>query len=210
MKIETLSMGYAGSNTYLLSIQEKMIVIDPCLDPGNNSDTLLKAIGNKNVLAVLLTHAHFDHISAVDVICETYNCDVYLNEHEHDFLANPELNLSTMTPDRVALETKAKKMVVGNHSIGPFNFEAMMTTGHTAHSMSYRFDKKIFDGDFIFAGSIGRCDLPSGDMNTMIASVKKFDEKYKDKSIILYPGHGPKTEYGFERLNNPYVKQFIK
>lgn len=210
MKIKTLSMGYAGSNTYLLSIEDTMLVIDPCLDPGNNSDTLLEAIGDAKVIAVLLTHAHFDHISGVDVICEKYNCPVYLNEQEHSYLKDPNLNLSTMTPDRVEIKTKAEKMHPGKQQIGPFNFEAIMTTGHTASSMSYIFDDIIFDGDFIFAGSIGRCDLPSGNMNTMINSIKDFDHAYRGKNIILYPGHGPRTNYDNERKTNPYVSQFIK
>ncbi len=210
MIIESISMGYAGSNTYFLSKENEMIVIDPCLDPGYDASRLLAQIGNKNLVAVLLTHGHFDHISAVDVLSEKYSCDVFIHEEEIKFLNDPNLNLSVHTPDLVNLKTKAKPMSIGEQNISGFDFESFLTPGHTAYSLSYKFENHVFDGDFIFAGSIGRTDFPTGSMKTMRESIVAFDEKYAESDIVLYPGHGPKTSYKLERQRNPYIIEFIK
>ena len=94
----------------------------------------------------------------------------------------------------------------GINKIDNFTFEVITTFGHTMDSITYYFreDKIMFTGDFLFYGTIGRCDLPESNYDVMLKSIEKI-KKYDD-DIVIYPGHGIKTKLGYEKLNNPYFK----
>lgn len=151
---------------------------DECLiiDPGDEFENIKKIIGNKKPLAVLITHYHFDHIGALDETKEFYSIPVI------DYKSN------------------------GIQSIGPFIFEIIDTKGHKEDCVTYYFnsEKIMFTGDFIFEGTIGRCDLSGGNFNEMIKSINEI--KQYDIDITLYPGHGNKTTIKEELINNPYMK----
>ncbi len=172
MKIDIVKTGYLEENCYILSKGKNVLVIDP----GDDFEKIKESIENKNVIAVLITHYHFDHIGALDEILKEYN---------------PKI-----------INYKSKK----NIEIENFKFEIIDTKGHKEDCVSYYFkdDKKMFVGDFIFRNSIGRCDLPGGDFNEMKKSLNKI-KKY-DRDIILYPGHGPSTTIGYELINNTYIE----
>ena len=162
-------------------LEENCYVIsinDECLiiDPGDEFLKIKKLINNKKVLGVLITHYHFDHIGALEEIKNEYNVPVI------DYKSN----------------------VV--QKIGPFNFEIIKTPGHKEDAVTYYFkdDKVMFVGDFIFQGSIGRCDLEGGNFEDMKKSIKNI-KKY-DKDIILYPGHGNSTTLKNEMESNPYME----
>lgn len=171
MKIECIKTGYLEENCYVISKENDALIVDP----GDDAPKIIKLVGNKNVLAVLITHYHFDHIRALDEIVNHYNVEV--------------------------IDYKNKK-----ENIGTFNFEIIDTKGHKEDSVSFYFkeEKIMFVGDFIFEGAIGRWDLPGGNLNQMLDSIKKI-RKY-DKAIVLYPGHGNKTTLEKELLNNLYMK----
>lgn len=172
MKIEKVETGYLEENCYVISINENSLIIDP----GDDFDKIKKLVGDKNVLTVLITHYHFDHIGALDNVKKYYNVDVV------DYKSNKNMN------------------------VGPFNFEIIHTPGHSKDAVTYYFkeEKIMFVGDFIFKGSIGRCDLESGNTKEMIESLKLI--KTYDKNIVLYPGHGKHTTLKEELENNPYMK----
>ena len=133
-------------------------------------------VGEKEVLAILITHYHEDHIGALADCIKKYNvCKI-------DY-------------------TSSK-----NEMIGPFSFEIIKTFGHKDDAVTYYFKNEavMFVGDFIFKGSIGRCDLPSGNIKEMKKSINLI-KKY-DKNIKLYPGHGDETSLGYEIENNIYMK----
>lgn len=171
MKIECIKTGYLEENCYVISKENDALIVDP----GNDAEKIISLVGNKNVLAVLITHYHFDHIGALDEIVNHYNVEV--------------------------IDYKNKK-----ENIGAFNFQIIDTKGHKEDSVSFYFkeEKIMFVGDFIFEGAIGRWDLPGGNLNQMLDSIKKI-KKY-DKVIVLYPGHGNKTTLEKELLNNLYMK----
>ncbi len=153
-------MGPLEENCYIVTINNKSLIIDP----GDDARKIIKACNNLNIVGILITHHHFDHIGA-------------LNEIEKHF------NL------------KESKTVDG------IDFVIIKNPGHSVDSVSYYFKnyKVMFVGDFIFNGSIGRTDLPTGNLNDMLDSLKKISN-YPD-DIVIYPGHGLHTILGKEKLN---------
>lgn len=194
MDIKRLVMGYVSTNTYFVSKGDTMIVVDPCLGINADESELIKAIEGYNVVAILITHAHFDHISGIDAIANKTGCPVYVYQSEVDYLQDPQLNLSTMIPEKVVVKTPAIAIEVGRLELDEhFDFEVISTPGHTAGSISYKINNIVFDGDFIFDGTVGRMDLPTGSQDDMVHALHRFIERYNNKDIILYPGHGPST-----------------
>ena len=174
MDIKCIKTGYLEENCYIISKEDNCLVVDP----GDDASKIIDEIGEKNVLGVLITHYHFDHIGALDELKERYNVEV--------------------------IDYKNRKNLIGN-----FNFEIIDTKGHKEDAVSYYFkeEKIMFVGDFIFEGTIGRCDLSGGNFEEMKKSL--FNLKQLDKNIILYPGHGNKTTIERELLNNPYLRSDI-
>ncbi len=171
MKIKIVKTSSLAENCYILEHDKKCLIIDP----GAEFKFIDEAI-EYEVLGVLITHRHFDHIGAVDELVSKYKCNVY------------EFN---------NLEER-------NYIIGPFSFNVIFNPGHSEDSISFYFkkEKKLFSGDFVFEGNIGRCDLPGGDYEEMMDSISMI-KKYPDDTII-YPGHGEFTSIGHEKLNNYY------
>lgn len=172
MNIKKVKTGYLEENCFVISINDLCIVIDP----GDDFELIKEVIGNKKVLACLITHYHFDHIGALNEVKNFYKCQV--------------------------IDYKSNKI----QNIGPFHFELILTPGHKEDAVTYYFkdEKKMFVGDFIFRDSVGRCDLEGGSIKDMIKSIELI--KSYDKDITLYPGHGNKTTLGYEINNNIYMK----
>lgn len=172
MQVEKVVVGDLEENCYIVSINDKCLIIDP----GDESHRIIDSIGNKEVLGILLTHHHFDHIGAVEDIKNKYNVSVY----------------------------DSNNLKEGNINIGPFSFIVIFNPGHTPDSISFYFkdEGKMFVGDFVFLGSIGRCDLEGGNVSEMQKSLENL--KSLNDNIILYPGHGLKTTLSYEKENNPF------
>lgn len=206
MKITKIVAGLVETNTYILDIAGDVLVIDPCLDAGYNSDRLLKPLEGKNVLAVLLTHGHFDHISGVDVLVHQFHCPVYMYHEEVHYLKSQKHNLSSMTAEPVSIQADPTPIECEPLDIGPFSFDVVLTKGHTSGCISYVFENDIFDGDFIFQGTVGRMDFPTGSEADMRASIEEFIEMFGDHDYNLYPGHGDITSLHREMASNPFCQ----
>ncbi|WP_077621511.1 MBL fold metallo-hydrolase [Sediminibacillus massiliensis] len=207
MHIEKLSLGPLGTNCYILYQQEKALIIDPGGDP----EELVSWIEDKHLkpLAVLLTHAHFDHIGAVDVVRDRFNISVYVHEEEADWLPNPNLNGSSLFQSEPISARRADEFIgKGNKQIGGFEFEVRETPGHSPGGVSFVFhhDSFVISGDTLFQAGIGRTDLPGGDYDILLNSIKTelytLADDYK-----VYPGHGGPTSIGIEKKSNPFIKQ---
>ena len=148
---------------------------DECLviDPGAEFEKINEVIAGRKVVGVIVTHRHFDHIGALD----NFSKDIIY--------------------DKSNLEEK-------EYTIGSFVFDVIYTPGHKEDAISIYFKKEnvMFVGDFIFEKSIGRVDLPGGDLLEMTNSLKKIKE-YPD--CVIYPGHGNKTTLDKEKKTNPYL-----
>ncbi|MDN5709736.1 MAG: MBL fold metallo-hydrolase [Planococcus sp. (in: firmicutes)] len=209
LKIDRLELGPVQTNCYIISGEDKQCII---FDPGEEAWKIQQLLKRKQLtpLAILLTHAHFDHIGAVDELRELYKIPVYLHHKERDFLGKPNLNGSgkyAALPDyRVA---DADEWITDEPSleIGPFKMELFHTPGHSPGSVTFYFpeDRFAIVGDTLFSGSIGRTDLTDGSEQVLLRSIRE-SLLTLPKETFLFPGHGPETTPEQEKQHNPFLR----
>lgn len=205
MKISYLTLGIVSTNTYFIENDTELILIDP----SSESKKILNRIqqSQKQLKAILLTHAHFDHIAALDDVLEQYDVPVYMHPEEFDFLSEPEKNGSVQFQAYglpiITSHAQPTAIEEDHHQIGQFQFDALHTPGHSPGSLTYVFDEFAVVGDTLFNNGIGRTDLYRGDYETLVDSIQ--DKIFNlDETLPLYPGHGPFTTVENEYMN-PYL-----
>lgn len=206
MEVKTMPVGFIGTNCYILSRDGQALVIDP----GGDADQIIDYLEEKGLTpqAILLTHAHFDHIGGLEDLRSKYAIDTYIHQLEQEWLCNPNLNGShKLAGHEIATKLAEKTLEEGTYKIGAFTFEVTETPGHSPGSVSFVFSNtgEIFSGDVLFNQGIGRTDLVGGDYSILEHSIKNKLYNFPDETII-YPGHGPSTTIGFEKVNNPFVQ----
>lgn len=202
MKIYT--NGSFFENTYLLDNGCDAVLIDP----GEGLDKYLDEINKFNIVAIILTHAHIDHIDGI----KHFNCPIYLNKKEEIVLKNNDYNLYNVFNRKISFDLNKLKLVklCNNEEfrLCGHKFKIIETSGHTIGSSVYLVDDKImFSGDTLFQTGIGRTDFPTGsfdDLNKSLQKLAKFD-----KNIKVFPGHGVDTTIEFELKYNEYLKNAI-
>ncbi|UXR31612.1 MBL fold metallo-hydrolase [Staphylococcus simulans] len=205
MEISFLTLGIADTNTYFIENEDSVLLVDPSSD-GQEIISKLKSIG-KPLKAIILTHAHFDHIGALDEVLEHYDVPVYLHKEEFNFLTEPAKNgsekFSQYGLKPITSHAKPIALDEGKHDIEGFNVEVMHTPGHSPGGLTFIFDDFALVGDALFNNGIGRTDLYRGDYETLVDSIQDKIFTIKD-DLPLYPGHGPSTTVEGEQLN-PYL-----
>lgn len=202
MKVIQQPLGPVQANCYLVMENRHALIIDPA-DILPNLDEILNQ-NDCTLDAIVLTHAHFDHISGVDKIVNKFGCDVYLNPNEFDFLLDPDLNSSSAFYMDVTCNANAKPLIEGKNEIAGFEVEAIYCPGHSIGSTVLKIEDCLFTGDVLFQGSIGRMDLATGSVTSMKQSLKKLVQFNKDYKV--YPGHGPTTSLSQEKKWNESLK----
>lgn len=207
MQIEPLVVSDYDENTYLVwdSETHRGFIVDP----GAEAPRLIERIETLGITleAVLLTHGHSDHIGAVAEIKERYDLPIYIGEGEQDLLTDPLKNLSGLHGEGIVAPAADHLLRDGDSlTIAGFDLTISMTPGHSPASICYRYDKIMFCGDVIFMGSIGRTDLPGADHQIMMRTLTEKILTLPDE-VFLYPGHGPATTVGRERMVNPFLLQ---
>lgn len=202
MKVIQQPLGPVQANCYLVIENHHALIIDPA-DILPNLDEILNQ-NDCTLDAIVLTHAHFDHISGVDKIVNKFGCDVYLNPNEFDFLLDPDLNSSSAFYMDVTCNANAKPLIEGKNEIADFEVEAIYCPGHSIGSTVLKIEDCLFTGDVLFQGSIGRMDLATGSVTSMKQSLKKLVQFNKDYKV--YPGHGPTTSLSQEKKWNESLK----
>jgi len=166
------------------------------IDPGDEPETIVRAMQERGLTAamILLTHGHFDHVTAVRPLARALNIPVYLCEKDLDLpegiTGGPLFYTAEYADgDEIALDA--------------LTFRVLETPGHTPGSVCLLCGDVMFSGDTLFAGACGRTDLPGGSWQQILASLQRLAALPGDCTVI--PGHGPETTLSFERRTNPYL-----
>lgn len=211
MEIKTIVNPIANENTYIITNENSLLVIDPGSDGQKIIDTINST--GKAISAILLTHTHYDHIMSLDLLRKTYqNPPVYVSEREASWLFTPEDNLSGLIrhadlPDIITSPAEEYFQYKSPYQISDFEFRVVETPGHSIGGISIIFDSEesVISGDALFRESIGRTDLPTGNYEQLIHSIKNnlltLPSHYK-----VYPGHGPSTTISHEKNLNPFLQ----
>lgn len=207
MKIEKFLTGIISTNCYLVSNEEtkEAVLVDPPAVPRN----LVSHIQEEGltVKAILLTHAHFDHIMGIDKVIELYGeMPVYVEESDLELLHTPKLNESTIYTNGYSYPG-GDVIHDGDvlHLIG-YDFKVIHTPGHTQGGVCYYVESNgvLFSGDTLFCGSVGRSDFATSSTSALIRSIREKLFLLPDETIV-YPGHMGATTIENEKMNNPFV-----
>jgi hydroxyacylglutathione hydrolase len=200
-------VGPLACNCYVVgdSVTRQAIVIDP----GDDADVLAEAIAKKEVRveAIVATHAHFDHIVAAQRLREITGAPFHLHDADRFLLdwmqTSGRLVLGIELPPPPEVDTSVSEgdvLVAGSAEL-----QVVHTPGHSPGSISLVAGNALFSGDTLFAGSVGRTDLPGGDTQTLLRAIVEKLFAFED-DMPVYPGHGQSTTLGTERRHNPFVR----
>ena len=204
--VDRYELGPIGTNCYVVRASRgaaEAVVIDP----GANAAELrleLARLGAK-CTAILITHGHWDHLGGVADLAEASGAPVHMAAEErialeqvNDFTP-PTVRLRPWTPD-VLLEGDETLELAG------VGFQTLRVPGHSPAHLAYYADGALFSGDVLFAGGVGRTDIPFGDWDTLVASIRTLAERFPSETIV-YSGHGPETTLGTELARNPFLAE---
>lgn len=205
MILERISVGIYATNCYVIGCEETLQ--GAIVDPGGDAQEILRLVEKHRlrIKYIIVTHGHFDHIGALAEVKEETGAQVAIHKGDQDMLTNPGKSLASIVggnrnitnPD-VLLEDEAIL------EVGSLRLEIIHTPGHTPGGICIKIEEStLLSGDTLFAGSIGRTDLPGGDYDALIDSIKT-KLMHLDDNMRVYPGHGPVTTIGGEKASNPF------
>jgi len=202
-----------ATNCWVLATGEgsECIVIDPGMPDVSLDLAELLSKHRLKPVATLLTHGHLDHTFSVVPICDGYEIPAYIHSEDRNLLINPSAAVSaefrtTLSGMSFSEPKEVKELKSGEEfELVGLKIKAIHSPGHTRGSLMFLVDgETLLSGDVLFAGSIGRTDLPTGSNSDMQKTLINKVLSLSDQIRVL-PGHGPETKIGYERKNNPYL-----
>lgn len=201
MLIKTIPVGQLETNCYIVTDEESLRCA--VIDPGDESNTILDYLEDNHLRceAILLTHGHYDHVGAVEAVAEETGAKVYMNRRDDTGGSDPRFPYSLPAGGVYYDEGDTVE-------VGALRFAVIATPGHTPGGVSLRCGEALFTGDTLFRGSCGRTDLPGGDMDEELRSLKKLCALPGDFEV--YPGHMDASTLDRERALNYYCRQAMR
>jgi hydroxyacylglutathione hydrolase len=203
-RVDQFSLGPLGTNCYVVRAETgsaEAVVVDPSGDATDLRFALAR-LGTR-CAAILVTHGHFDHLLGVADLAEGTGAPVHMPEGERLLLESPE----GFTPTGVTVRAHTPEVLVAGGEVldvAGIAFDVLLVPGHSPAHVAYHADGALFSGDVLFAGSVGRTDLPGADWDTLLASIRTLVETLPPDTTV-YPGHGPITTLGAELARNPFL-----
>lgn len=206
VQVKQIVTGIIQENCYIIYEGEKALIVDP----GDETSKIKNEIEELGVrpAAILLTHTHYDHIGSLEDIRIAYDIPVYVSPNEQEWLGDPKKNGSFHNPFTIsANEAEYLFEPVQTLEIEGFTFDVVPTPGHSPGGVSFIFhdDRFVISGDALFAGSVGRTDLPGSQPELLLDGIRihlfSLSEDY-----AIYPGHGYDTTIGREKETNPFFQ----
>ena len=208
LNMKTLVVGTLGVNCYILHNEGEREAV--AIDPGGSEETVWHCLEESGLTlkAILNTHAHGDHIGAIDFLRENTGAKLYIQEADAPKLLDAHKNLSAFMGAPIVTRP-ADILLHGGEvlEIGSMKFTVLHTPGHSPGGVCYRMEDRVFSGDTLFAESVGRTDFPGSSAQALLKSVREKLLVLPDETRV-YCGHGPETTIGHEKRCNPYINGF--
>jgi glyoxylase-like metal-dependent hydrolase (beta-lactamase superfamily II) len=205
--VDSLELGPIGTNCYIVR-PERGAGVAAVVDPSGDAATIrLELAGMGATCAgILITHSHWDHILGLADLAEGTGATVYGPEIELDVLQNPNTYYGAVG---VSLRGWAPGVLLSGGEtieVAGISFDVLAVPGHSPGHIAYYADGVLLSGDVLFAGSVGRTDLPRGDWDTLLESIRSLVDRYPPETVV-YSGHGPPTTLGAELQRNPFLAE---
>lgn len=205
MQIQKLVVGALQTNCYL--VYDEVTRSAYIVDPGDEADEILDTVRAESlhVLAVVLTHVHFDHMLAADAVCRALRVPLYVGAGDQPALTDGYRNLMELFSPGATLMLLANKLLYEGDKLplGEHSLSVLETPGHTPGSICLLTDEVLISGDTLFCGSAGRTDFPGGNSLSLYGSLAKLAALPGERRV--YPGHGESTTLSYERTTNPFM-----
>jgi hydroxyacylglutathione hydrolase len=203
--VDRYELGPIGTNCYVVRT-ERGAAEAVVIDPGGDATTLRLEIARVGVTVagILVTHTHYDHIGAVADLAEATGAPVSISAAEAAVLANPDDYYSAQRIRPWAAEVE----LAGDETfeLAGISFETVQVPGHSPGHLAFYADLCLFSGDVLFAGSVGRTDLPMSSWETLVESIRALVDRFPAETVV-YSGHGPPTTLGAELTRNPFLAE---
>jgi hydroxyacylglutathione hydrolase len=206
LAVNRYELGRIGTNCYAVRADDsaaEAVVIDPGADAARVLDEL--GVLGARCTAILITHGHWDHLGGVADLAEATGAPVHMAEEERLLLED----LNSFTPPGVELRPYTPDVLLQGDEmleLAGISFQTLRIPGHSPAHLAYYADGVLFSGDLLFAGSVGRTDLPGADWDTLVESIRMLADRFPAETVV-YSGHGPKTTLGAELARNPFLAE---